>query len=91
MEPRNAVIVGAGEVCSLDGNTEALFWPDAEVPPGSESRAHAHWGGPGTWENLSFSSETEGRRHSAGIVPRKRGKSPRATPWREGLHRVMEP
>ncbi len=33
----------------------------------------------------------DGRRHSACIVPMKRGKSHRATPWREGLRRVMEP
>ena len=33
----------------------------------------------------------DGRRHSACIVPVKRGKSPRTTPWRKGLRRVMDP
>jgi hypothetical protein len=53
MEPRNVVIAGAGGVFKSDGNTDATYWQDAEVPPGSESRAHAQQGGPGTWESLS--------------------------------------
>jgi hypothetical protein len=32
------------------GDTEALKWPDAEVPSGSENRANACKGHPGTWE-----------------------------------------
>src|SRR5437764_2610240 len=35
-----------------EGSTEASRGPDAEVPPGSKSRACARRGSPGTWESL---------------------------------------
>ena len=34
----------------------------AEVRAGSESRANAHWGSPGTWEALSFPCLTNNNR-----------------------------
>ena len=43
----------------------------AEVRAGSESRANAHWGSPGTWEALSFPCLTSNQPAGAGrSIPR---------------------
>ena len=53
MSPEIVQIVGAVGVEQSAGSTEVPQWPGTEVPPGSKSRAHAHWGPAGTCEALS--------------------------------------
>ena len=51
--------------------TRCLAGQSAEVRAGSESRANAHWGSPGTWEALSFPCLTSNQPAGAG----------RSIPW----------
>ncbi len=81
IEPRK-IIAGAVVLVSHGGRASTPLWQACLVPPGSENRAKAHEGSPGTWEpRPSPSQEPE----ETGITNSRSNLS--LTSWAVGINR----